>query len=127
MSDQCDIACHRLSFSEEEMSEYEQLRESIFKHLIKIDEQADGYSFIFPNAEGQLLQYLGKWIPFELKCCPFLKIAIAVNHDDNVRLDQDLWESRTFYCMNFNYIKTIFDEFRVLFFSQHFGRKGQQK
>ncbi|ALS28867.1 hypothetical protein EXW96_25475 [Paenibacillus sp. JMULE4] len=87
MSDQCDIACHRLSFSEEEMSEYEQLRESIFKHLIKIDEQADGYSFIFPNAEGQLLQYLGKWIPFELKCCPFLKIAIAVNHDDNVRLE----------------------------------------
>ncbi|WP_175615781.1 hypothetical protein [Piscibacillus halophilus] len=82
---QANIACQKLCFTNEEKMLYEDLREKIFKELVKIEELEDGYCFVLEGKE-QLLPNLFTWIPLEKKCCPFLKFTISIYHDDYLYL-----------------------------------------
>lgn len=86
MNESCDIACQRLTFTSEEKKQYEQLRSELFSHLIRIEELTDGYDFLFPASHSRLLISMAEWIPLELKCCPFLSVAIFIRHDELVHL-----------------------------------------
>lgn len=44
MNQKCDIACCKLTFSEEEKNHYNQLRDKIFNKLVRTEELADGSS-----------------------------------------------------------------------------------
>jgi len=81
-----DIACCKLTFSEEEQNNYYELRNNIFNNLVRTDELADGYSFVFSGSERDLLHDLADWIPLEKKCCPFLQFSVLINKDEYVRL-----------------------------------------
>jgi len=84
MSHNC--ACCRLTFSEEEKNRYNQLRDKIFNNLVRTEELADGYSFVFSESARDLLHDLADWIPLEKKCCPFLQFSVLINQDEYVRL-----------------------------------------
>ncbi|TJY44154.1 hypothetical protein E5161_01800 [Cohnella pontilimi] len=85
MTESCSIACHKLSFSPDESKTYETLREALFRDLINISEQIDGYAFLFPF-DAQILKCIADWIPLELKCCPFLRVAISITNDSGITL-----------------------------------------
>jgi hypothetical protein len=87
MGNNCNIACQKISFSQEEKTQYEYLRKTIFAKLIKIEEISEGYSFVFPSDDQRLLQDITSWLPLELKCCPFLQITVMLNHDEFLRLN----------------------------------------
>ncbi|ACV63337.1 hypothetical protein Dtox_2535 [Desulfofarcimen acetoxidans DSM 771] len=86
MNQNCSIACCKFTFSEEEKNHYTQLRNKIFNDLIRTEELADGYSFIFSVSERDFLHDLADWIPLEKKCCPFLQFSVLINQDEYVRL-----------------------------------------
>lgn len=86
MSQNCNIACCKLTFSEVEKNHYKQLRDKIFNNLVRTEELADGYSFVFSGSARALLHDLADWIPLEKKCCPFLQFSVLINQDEYVRL-----------------------------------------
>ncbi|WP_276357628.1 hypothetical protein [Cohnella caldifontis] len=85
MTEFCDVACYKRTFSTDEMKTYDALREAIFRDLIHTNELVDGYAFRFPF-DAHLLRRFAEWIPLELKCCPFLKAAISITCDDGIIL-----------------------------------------
>lgn len=87
MSNPCEIACQKLSFTAEEKLEYEALKNRIFGKLIKSDDLYDGYSFIFSGEDTSILENIARWITLELKCCPFLRMTIKINHDKHLILE----------------------------------------
>lgn len=86
MSEKCEIACARLSFTQEEKKQYETLREKVFKNLFKTEEITEGYTFVL-NQESNLLHDLAEWLPLEHKCCPFLQFTLVLYQDIFIRLN----------------------------------------
>jgi hypothetical protein len=82
----CEIACQRLSFTNEEKRQYESLREEIFISLLRIEELESGYSFVLKQ-DSHLLHNLADWIPLEQKCCPFLQFTLSFIEDGQLRLN----------------------------------------
>jgi hypothetical protein len=83
----CEIACQRLSFTNEEKRQYESLREEIFIiSLLRIEELELGYSFVLKQ-ENHLLHNLVDWIPLEQKCCPFLQFTLTFIEDGQLKLN----------------------------------------
>jgi hypothetical protein len=82
----CEIACQRPSFTNEEKLQYENLREKIFNSLLGIEELEFGYSFVLKQ-NSNLLHNLVDWIPLEQKCCPFLQFTLTFIEDGQLRLN----------------------------------------
>ncbi|SEC54823.1 hypothetical protein [Paenibacillus sp. GP183] len=82
----CEIACQRMSFTNEEKLQYENLREKIFISLLRIEELELGYSFVLKQ-ESHLLHNLADWIPLEQKCCPFLQFTLTFIEGGQLRLN----------------------------------------
>lgn len=86
MNQNSEIVCQRLSFTPEEKLKYEALRENIFDLLVRIEELANGFSFVL-KPKNRLLHDLADWIPLENKCCPFLEFTLILYQDEFVRLN----------------------------------------
>jgi hypothetical protein len=85
MTQNCEIACQRLSLTPEERKRYEALRAKLFAKLVRTEELEHGFSFVLKHEEI-LLHDLADWIPLENKCCPFLRFNIVIYQDEYVRL-----------------------------------------
>jgi hypothetical protein len=85
MTQHCEIACQRLSFTQEEQKNYLESRSRVFEHLVRTEELENGYSFVLRKGQS-LLHDLADWLPLENKCCPFLQMTLSLYGDEYVRL-----------------------------------------
>lgn len=66
--------------SEEMMERAEQLRATIFKKIVSVNELRDGYDFTF-NEPGEFASQLVDFINFERSCCRYFTFALEFEPD----------------------------------------------
>lgn len=72
---QIPIACDPNALGQAQHDHYQQLHQTLFAAMQRIEEREDGYSLAFP---AQMLSLVAEYVALERLCCPFLRFSIQV-------------------------------------------------
>ena len=81
-----EVACKISVFDSKERKYYDELRTEL-TNTMTVEENSNGYTFIFPNNQPLLLK-IAEWISLENRCCPFIMFSLNVSGDsDAIRVE----------------------------------------
>lgn len=77
------IACNFGALHPDQQDRYKDIQNHLNKAVLRIEEFAHGYTFVYPN---EVIVILTEWIVLERLCCPFLNLSLNIRSDQPVTL-----------------------------------------
>lgn len=75
------IACNFGALHPDQQDRYKDIQNHLNKAVLRIEEFAHGYTFVYPN---EVIVILTEWIVLERLCCPFLNLSLNIRSDQPV-------------------------------------------